>query len=401
MVVRSAFVTGRPDWPEGPLPLRHCETEATSAARGSYFSLACARILYGTRERPSRWHCHTSIPTSGIPTSNATVFGVEILIPNPSREPDRAFAIFHLRTDAPDLLDLLRAVAGRKNSPTAPPDLTATLPAWAALTGAGRAFTIAFLTRSDDELPPPAEAAPIASWSNADQWLWHLASRTAWSDYPPDPDHADELLGGKVVLSADWRGLVTRDGAAFVGLRRDLGAEDPFLGFAQLYAHTAYLDALIIGMIQNANITTMIDEAALAYDAKDLPRHLAKLEERAARFRTIYWLRDAGAHGPANDILTAYQAQHHLPERFDAVLSEIADLNRIVQTQEGQRVGAALGIITVVGLPFGTAFAVLQTLETASPRDLLIGMLAAFAGTGALLLTRFGRLLLRTFQRID
>ncbi|TCJ34590.1 hypothetical protein [Parafrankia sp. BMG5.11] len=333
--------------------------------------------------------------------SNAVIFGVEILAPNPSRRIDQSLAIFHLTTDAPDLLNLLRAVAGRRNSPIPQPDIGNALPAWAALDARGKAFTVAFLSSTDNGFLPLPDAASIASWSNTDQWLWHLASRTARADFPPDPDHADKLLAGTVVLSADWRGLVTRDGAAFVGLRPDQGTDDPFFGFAHLYAHTAYLDALIIGTVQNATITRMMDEASRAFDAKDLPRHLSALEERTARFRNIYWLRDASAHGPANDILTAYQNQHHLPEKFDAVLNEIADLNRIVQNQESQRVNAALGIITVIGLPFGTSFAVLQTLSANSPRDLLIGALAALAGSGALLLTSFGRLLIRTLQRLD
>lgn len=204
-----------------------------------------------------------------------------------------------------------------------------------------------------------------------------------------------------MILSADWRGLITRDGAAFVSLRPDQGANDPFFGFAQLYSHTAYLDALIIGMIQNANITRMIDEASQAFNADDLPHHLSGLEKRAAHFRNIYWIRDASAHGPANDILTAYQTQHHLPEKFDAVLSEIADLNRIVQNQESQRVNAALGIITVLGLPFSIAFAVLQTLGADSTLDLIIGTFAALVITGALLLTGFGRLLIRSLRRLD
>jgi hypothetical protein len=330
-----------------------------------------------------------------------TIFGTEILSLNTGTGSGQAFAIFHLRSDAPDILDTLRAIAHRRSSTATPPDLAPLLPPWASLAAAVKVFTIAFLTHSDRDLPPPPDPAPITAWSNADQWLWQLATRTTHTDFPPDPDHADDLLSGKVILSADWRGLVARDGAAFLGLRRDHGTDYPYLGYAHFYTHTAYTDALIIGMIQNATIATLIDETALAFDADDLPRHLATLETRVARFRTIYWLRDASAHGPANDILTAYQTQHHLPEKFDAVLNEIADLNRIAQTQESQRISAALGIITVLGLPFGAAFATLQALGTNSPRALLIGLLAATAGTGALLLTRFGRLLLRALHRLD
>ncbi|MBE3202546.1 MULTISPECIES: hypothetical protein [Parafrankia] len=256
------------------------------------------------------------------------------------------------------------------------------------------------MTTASDNLEPPPGAAPVPSWSTIEKWLWHLASRTTREDFPPDPDHAEVLLSGLVVLSADWRCLVTRDGAAFVGTRRDIGADDPFLGFAQVYTHSAYLDALVIGMVQQTSITGMVEDASRAFDSKDLSRTLSRLEERAARFRSVYWLRDVGTHGLANDILAAYQTQHRLPEKFEAVLNEIADLNRIFQTQESQRVNAALGIITVIGLPFGTALAVLQVLGTDSPRGLLLGMLAAFASSGMLLLTGFGRLLLRTLRRL-
>ncbi|KJE21521.1 hypothetical protein FF36_04209 [Frankia torreyi] len=373
--------------------MRHQETRATAAVRSTYFSAACARILYGTQDRPSRWH-RLGDEAAG------PLFGVELLLPSAER-PDRAFAIFHVRADGSVLLDVLRAVAGRRGSTAAPPDFAAVLPSWACLASPARPFTVAFQTFPTADPPPPPDAVRIDSWTTADTWLWHLASRTTNTDFPPDPEHADQLLDGRVILSADWRGVVNRDGAAFVGLRPDRGAEDIYFGFAQLYAHTAYLDALLVGMIQNANITEMIDEAARAFEADDLPRHLARLEARAARFRNIYWLRDTSNHGPANTILTAYQEQHHLPERFDAVLTEIVDLTRIAQTQEGQQVGAALGVLTVIGLPFGAAFAVLQVLGTNSALALAIGVLAALVGSGTLLLTRFGRLLLRSLRNSE
>ncbi len=368
--------------------------EATAAARSRYFSAACARILYGTVENTSRWHHFVDADRGG-----SGIFGIEILLPFPDRE-DHALAIFHVSLPAgnSELLDVLRSVAGRRESSAIAPDLDGQLPAWASPVPGGRAYTVSFATFPQPEIPLPAGDAHIDTWSRADTWLWQLASRTTHIDYPPDPEYADRLLDGRVILSADWRGLVTRDGAAFLGLRPDQGADDPFFGFAQLYTHANYVDALLIGMVQQGSITEMIEEAARAFEADDLPLHLAALEARAARFRNIYWLRDASAHGPANDILTAYQAQHRLPEKFEAVLGEIVDLNRIVQAQEGQYVSAALGVLTVVGLPFGAAFGILQVLGQNSAAALAIAMAAAFVGSGGLLLTRFGRLLIRSLR---
>ncbi|MCM3921077.1 hypothetical protein ND748_05210 [Frankia sp. AiPs1] len=80
------------------------------------------------------------------------------------------------------------------------------------------------------------------------------------------------------------------------------------------------------------------------------------------------------------------------------MLTEIVDLTRIVQTQEGQQTGAALGVLAVVGLPFGAAFAVLQVLGTNSALGLTVGVVAALVGSGTLLLTRIGRLLLRSLR---
>jgi len=153
-------------------------------------------------------------------------------------------------------------------------------------------------------------------------------------------------------------------------------------------------------MIQRTSVEQMVIESAAAFDAKDMQQHLERLEQRAARFRTIYWLRDASTHGHANNILDAYHAQHELPERFDAVLSEIADLARIVQGRDAERIGAALGVLTVVGLPFGAALETLQALNASSLWDLVIGLTAAFVTSCALLTTRIGRLLIRQIRSL-
>ncbi len=376
------------------MPLRHDSIQATTTTRSTYFSPESARALYGTPTHPRRWHRFTSEETPA-----GSVIGLELLQTDSPDAPQADLAIAHLRIRHPGPLDVVRAIAGRRDSPPLAPDLTGLFSGHGSLPPAGRPFTITFMTSTGRQPPRPPRAGGVRGWTPVNQWLWALASRSSTTDFPPDPDYTDRLLSAVVVLSADWRGMVTRDGAAFVGTRRDHGATDPFYGYAQLYSHTIYLDALLLGMIQKMMVDSMIDDAARAFEAHDLPGHLAALESRAARFRSVYWLRNAGAHGPANDILTSYQAQHHLADRFDAVLAEISDLNRIVQAQEAQQVSAALGVITVLGLPLGIAFGVLQFLGTHSMWALAAGILAATATTGGLLLTSFGRLLSRTLLR--
>jgi hypothetical protein len=393
ILVRPVHVTARPDWPAGPLPLSVGDLVTTTQTRSTYFSGPCNRILYGSSERPSRWH----LPYEAV--SDEGLFGVELLVPDPDGDPDNGVVVVHLADPGDTQLDLLRAAAGRRSTSVPVPDLASLLKPFAVEALGVRTFTVAFKSGTEPLASPPGIDERLG-WSPERAWLWQLASRSNALDHPPDPEYPERPFGGTVVLSADWRALVTRDGAAFVALRPDQGADDPFLNFAHLYTHTTYLDALLLGMIQRASVERMVVESAAAFDAKDMQRHLERIEQRAARFRTIYWLRDASSHGHANSILDAYHAQHELPERFDAVLSEIADLARIVQGRDAERIGAALGVLTVVGLPFGAALETLQALGASSLSDLVIGLIAAFTTTCVLLTTRIGRLLIRQIRSL-
>jgi hypothetical protein len=382
------------------LPLRVDTLTASTPARANYFSAPCIRILYGAPDRPTRWHRLGEDLHQDRGHGRDDVLGVELLVPDPEAEPRTALAVLHLTAPGDTQLELLRSAAGRRGADAVLPDLDALIHPYAVAVTDRRAFTVAFRTSSRPRPTPPPGYTRRLGWSPEQAWLWHLASRSTQADYPPDPEHADRLLAGALVLSADWRGLVTRDGAAFVALRPDRGPTDPFYNYAQLYTHTTYLDALLLGMIQRDSVERMVTESAAAFEAEDLPRHLEHLEQRAARFRTIYWLRDASRHGHANDILNAYHTEHELPERFNTVLNEIADLGRITQTQESQRIGAALGVLTIVGLPLGTALETLQALGADTPRDLLVALGIALAVTGALLTTRLGRLLIRQLRQL-
>jgi len=390
VLVRPVRVTAAPPWAPGPLPLRVGDLTATADRRSGYFSAPCNRILYGTPARPTRWH-----RPAGEPFGTADLFGVELLVPDPD-DPHAGLLVAHLADSADVQLDLVRAAAGRRGAVPAP-DLQQLAEPFGTVDVAARTFTVAFRSSTGPATPPP-DLAPELPWTAAQGWLWQLATRASTADYPPDPDHGERHPAGTVRLSADWRALIGRDGAAFVALRPDRGAGDPFLAHAHQYAHTTYLDALLLGMIQRASVERMVLASAAAFDAPDLGRHLEHLQARAARFRTIYWLRDASSHGHANSILDAYHAAHELPERFAAVLSEIADLNRTVQAREAEHVAAALGVLTVVGLPAGIALETLQALDANSPRDLALAAGFALTVTAGLFCTRVGRLLIRQIR---
>ena len=83
------------------------------------------------------------------------------------------------------------------------------------------------------------------------------------------------------------------------------------------------------------------------------------------------------------------------PRRFAEILAEAADYSRLVQNQESQQISGALGVLTILGLPLGTAFiSVLQVLGDQSTAHLLVALGLSIVATAAALTTRYGRLVL-------
>ncbi|MGH7927029.1 MAG: hypothetical protein ACREQV_04470 [Candidatus Binatia bacterium] len=210
-----------------------------------------------------------------------------------------------------------------------------------------------------------------------------------------------KLISEAVVLSADWKGLVLRDGASFVGQRADLGTADLFFGFAALYVQTIYLDCILLGMAQRMQIEGMAATIARTLSAGDLTRNLQSLEADLVRFRNLWWMRRLSNHDIANEVLRRYQDQHDIVHRFEAVATQISELSRVVQTRDSRQSTAALGVLTVVGLPLGTALSVLQVLDIRGLVALLVGVLTALAAAVMMLTTPFGRAICRTFRGLS
>lgn len=391
-----------PAWPEGPFPFELGSRRTDSATRSTYFAPASARVLYGTPDHPCRWYRPMSVDHAGI-----HLHGMELLRTATARGPGHALAVLHFTAADKPLLPILRAIGHRSTAEAdpltgqfAPEQLLgdiAEIRDDANTFAVNRPYTIAFLT-PDTRHTPALRSDPRAELpDSADQWLWQLASRSTPEDYPLAPESADEQFSQAVRLSADWSALVLRHGAAFLGHRADSGEGD-FYDFGALHARTVYLDALLLGSLQRDHIDELTDELTGVFDGPRLAGRVASLERNIAFFRSTYWRQHLTAHGPANDLLLAFQAQHRLPVRFAEILAEAADYSRLVQTQESQQISGALGVLTILGLPLGTALGILQVLGDDSLTHLLAALGLSFAAAAVALTTRYGRLVLSSLR---
>ncbi|MEV0255049.1 hypothetical protein AB0H82_12400 [Streptomyces sp. NPDC050732] len=403
-VVLPVRFTAVADWPTGPIPFELGSRRTDAAARQTYFTPAAARALYGTPEKPCRWHRFMDVRHESL-----HLRGIELLRTSTARCPDHGLAVLHFDVEGPALLETLRAIGGH-HGPAGSDPLDGPLSPALLLAGAAeprdvdapfataRPYTVALLTPGTQHTPALREDGRLPE--TADRWLWYLASRSTEADFPTPLEQWADRAGSALRISADWSALVLRHGAAFLGHRADPGEGD-FYDFAQLHTRTVYLDALLLGSIQRSHIDELTDGLSGVFDGPKLARRVTALERHIATFRSTYWRQHLTAHGPANELLLSFQTQHRLAERFDEILAEAADYARLVQTQESQQIAGALGVLTILGLPVGTALSIVQVLDAKGATAVVVALAAALAATALALTTRYGRLVLSSLRGRD
>ncbi|MFG3055911.1 hypothetical protein ACGFZP_33860 [Kitasatospora sp. NPDC048239] len=376
-----------PDWAEGPLPVADRDGGVVDRARRmTYFEPRVAESLYGSPERPARWHRRlTAAGTTGTaePTPTGRVVeGVELLclpaVFGPGAE-RRGLAVLHVRLSADPLTDLAELA-----------DLTASgaaytreLPEGVRIAASGRRpWTLCHVTFADGTPPEPLPP-PYAGWGARDQWLWLLASATPLSRFPPDPEDT-ALFDGRVRFSADWQALVLRDGAAFLGTSPDPGGDAVFHAGAAVLVRTIYLDTFLLGRLQVLGLNRLANSLAgmTAQDA-DANRLLA-LEGRLIELRRALWSSHITTRAKANELLERFQEQHRLAHLLAATGSGLADAARYVDAARSRRSALALGLLSAVGLPFGVAYAAGALWGDPAPATLLVCTLAALAAAALL-----------------
>lgn len=389
ILVADVELDGLPAWEEGPLPLRAGSTVAGADARRSYFNRRAGQALYG----PGRVHRFAE-PSESPPGLDFEVSGLELV--------GGLLLVVHgtVRADGPGLVEGLRRLVD--------------LGAGSALRGwceslLGRCGRVGARVRRANVLvqvtPEGALDRPLPSpaydgWTPELQWLWLLASATPAATYRPAPEIGDALADSLLRLSDGWQALILRDGAAFLGSGPDMGpiyrlADDP-----ELHFRTIYLDAFLLGMIQGRRLGEIADDLAALGDPVRHPDRLDALERELAEFRNVYWWQQLGPQWHGNQVLRAYHRQNEMSELLEQVSEQLADSARKAQTAASNRAGALLGVLTVVGLPFGLAVGILAALEIPDWRWLVVSLAAAAVCTAGLLLTTPGRELVRLWRAI-
>lgn len=379
VAIYSARFHRTPDWSEGPLPLAHKGVRADSANRSTYYPPRTARLLYGTSEQPRRWHRTLQARVGGL-----TVTGMEALRPNDYPDAE-GVVILHVAPEKLHAVDVLRALVGREGAHLPGFDLSRLVGDQVTLSPRPP-FTLAFVTPRTGRLPRLYHHPRYLRWPTHHQWQWSLASRTNYRDHPPGPHGTQLPKQESIWISADWSALVLRDGMALTGTRPDRGASDSFYNHAALYSRTIYLDAILIGILQLHGISELEESLAANLDSSP-PRGMLQLEERIARFRHQLWWQHLSAAGTPNHFLTAFHVHHRLPERFDQVLAEISDYNRVGRENESRSINGTVLLFTLATVPAGIALALLQVI---SPQDLWIFAIvlgACLLLTGVLLVT--------------
>jgi hypothetical protein len=187
---------------------------------------------------------------------------------------------------------------------------------------------------------PTAPAEAPQGWPPRTSWLWAAAAATPYSAFPPDVEDPD-LLRGMVHLSASWRALVLRDGAAFLALRPDTGPTARFLDAGEVYVRTIYTDALLLATMQRIELNRFADRLADLGDRFEKSAELRDLVNAVTEFRNVLWWEDVTRHGVGNESLSRAQQQHRTPQLLERVTADLAFFHQQVDTQAAERTAEA------------------------------------------------------------
>jgi hypothetical protein len=328
-------------WQEGPLPLAipqlgsagaHIGTSVVTnaQARSTHVAARVQNSLYGTGRR---WHrfAEALAPSS----EGAVVEAWELLA---SEAPQLNLAIAHVQLPADDPVGALFALSGRRGPGR--DWLASTLPTDVVLE-AERPRLVSHVMWRGDRLHEPVDDAHViealSGWTTVQRWMWFLGTGLAPQVVLPDTD-APDLFDGIVRLSRDWRACVLRDGAAYVALNPVEGDGPTFHHIARVFVRSIHLDSILLGTLQIAALHGFANKVSTMMEPRLDAASVEELEGGLLILRTELWWTDVADQGrQTTDVLAAFQRQHHLPELYSQIASDLTDAARFVEAKQARR----------------------------------------------------------------
>lgn len=157
--------------------------------------------------------------------------------------------------------------------------------------------------------------------------LWSLAAAT-----PSRIALPSSTAGYRTIApSADWRGLVLRDGVAFISAPNGVSEYEKF---ARVYCRTIYLDALVLASLQLEAATWLADNTQRLISGSPKLADLSLARRSMLKFRgTLWWAHVSDRASIVDQIVSDFQEQHNLPALVDQVTQDLNDITAYLESE--------------------------------------------------------------------
>jgi len=343
-------------WAAGPLPMAGTSLDgpviADAENRGAVFTSTSRQLLYAADRR---WHTETAGVGWTDDKGATTVQALELWgYPQRIGEVWPCILLVHVRSVAPsagDLVSHLSRLIRRDN---------------------GRRRVLETLLQTGDALV----ALEPVPWIYSCLWfpagvLGAGASNTALlvgaslesvEERPATPATLAMVAESRLDFSEDWSCLVLERGTSFVMVH-----DTAFADHARTYVTTIYSDALALVRLESL-VVRLLSEAVARLDPDDWPGIL-RLDRASTEFRSSWWWPRASHSLIINDLVERLRSHVHLRASLDELGVSTRGLREALQARlaasaelTSRRSSAALGLLSVVGLPVGVVLTIWQSV---------------------------------------
>lgn len=199
----------------------------------------------------------------------------------------------------------------------------------------------------------PEDPASPRGREDIDRVLYELATATHADDpdYEPDPHWLKTLLDrGRIAFWTNWRGMALRDNVVFLVTRRTRFTGGGFRGNVE----RDYFSLYLLTLYQKESLGRIAREFSRSGD--DLYRNASlarSLRAQYVHFRANFWFAEVTSRPQGMELYHMFRRGLDLLPLYESIDSTVHELDEYYDHLIQARIGAALTLLTVVGLPAG------------------------------------------------